>query len=312
VHRVAVLAYDGVVPFDLSVPLEVFGRARLADGRPAYDVRVCACAGEVDAGLITIRTPHGLDAAVQADTVVIPGIADIDEPVPAVLIDAITAAHGRVVAICTGAFALAATGLLDGRRATTHWAAAAELARRHPAVEVDPDVLFVDEGRVLTSAGAAAGLDLCLHIVRRDHGADIANRVARRMVVAPHRDGGQAQFIEQPVPPAGNGDPIGAAIAHALDRLAEPLDVDSLARVAHLSPRQFSRRFRAATGTSPGRWLIEQRINASLPLLERDERGIELVGHAVGFPSPASYRRHFRAIVGVSPAAYRTRFRAAP
>jgi len=260
-----------------------------------------------------IEAPHGLEALAHADTIIVPGSADVHADPPEGVVDALRAAHARgarLVSICSGAFVLAATGLLDGMTAATHWRYAALLRSRFPRVRVDPDVLYLDHGQILTSAGSAAGIDLCLHIVRRDHGADIANRVARRMVVAPYRDGGQAQFIEQPVPSTGNGDPIGVAIAHALDHLDEPLDVESLARVAHLSPRQFSRRFRATTGTSPGRWLIEQRIHASLPLLERDARGIEALGQAVGFPSPASYRQHFREIVGVSPAAYRERFRA--
>jgi len=307
VHRVAVLAYDGVVPFDLSVPLEVFGRARLADGRPAYDVRVCACAGEVDAGLITIRTPHGLDAAVHADTVVIPGTADIDEPVPAELIDAITAARGRLVAICTGAFALAATGLLDGRRATTHWAAAPELARRHPAVEVDPDVLFVDEGRVLTSAGAAAGLDLCLHIVRRDHGAAVAAQTARSSVMPLERAGGQAQFISHE-PPAPSGSSLQPLLAWLTDNLHTHLTLADIAERASMSTRSLSRHFRHQTGTTPLQWLSRQRVRRAQHLLEGTDQPVEQIGELVGFTSPTTFRECFRHIVGVSPRDYRRTF----
>jgi len=315
-HHVVVLGYEGMSPFELGVATEVF-----ALPRPELEVdwwySFALCAerpGPLRAvGGLRIEAPHGLEALACADTIIVPGSADVHADPPHAVTDALRAAHARgarLVSICSGAFVLAATGLLDGLISATHWRYAALLRSRFPRVRVDPDVLYLDHGQILTSAGTAAGIDLCLHIVRRDHGADIANRVARRMVVAPHRDGGQAQFIEQPVPASGNGDPVGVAIAHALDHLDEPLDVESLARVAHLSPRQFSRRFRATTGTSPGRWLIEQRIHASLPLLEHDARGIEALGQAVGFPSPASYRQHFRAIVGVSPAAYRERFRA--
>src|SRR5215208_2374630 len=315
-HHVVVLGYEGMSPFELGVAAEV-----LALPRPElevdwwYSFALCAARpGPLSAvGGFAIEAPHGLEALARADTIIVPGSADVHADPPDAVVDALRAAHARgarLVSICSGAFVLAATGLLDGLTAATHWRYAALLRSRFPRVRVDPDVLYLDNDQILTSAGTAAGIDLCLHIVRRDHGADIANRVARRMVVAPHRDGGQAQFIEQPVPAAGNGDPVGTAIAHALDHLDEPLDVESLARVAHLSPRQFSRRFRATAGTSPARWLIEQRVHASLPLLEHDERGIEALGRAVGFPSPASYRQHFRAIVGVSPAAYRNRFRA--
>jgi AraC family transcriptional activator FtrA len=315
-HRVVVLGYEGMSPFELGVATEVFALPRPELEVDAwYSFALCAeRPGPLGAvGGLRIEAPHGLEALARADTIIVPGSADVHADPPEAVLDALRAAHARgarLVSICSGAFVLAATGLLDGLTSATHWRYAALLRSRFPRVRVDPDVLYLDHGQILTSAGTAAGIDLCLHIVRRDHGADIANRVARRMVVAPHRDGGQAQFIEQPVPASGNGDPIGIAIAHALDHLGEPLDVDSLARVAHLSPRQFSRRFRATTGTSPGRWLIEQRIHASLPLLEHDERGIEALGQAVGFPSPASYRQHFRTIVGVSPAAYRERFRA--
>jgi AraC family transcriptional activator FtrA len=315
-HHVAVLGYEGMSPFELGVATEVFALPRPElEVESWYSFALCAAQpGPLGAvGGFAIEAPHGLEALARADTIIVPGSADVHADPPDAVVDALRAAHARgarLVSICSGAFILAATGLLDGLTAATHWRYAALLRSRFPRVGVDPEVLYLDHGQILTSAGTAAGIDLCLHIVRRDHGADIANRVARRMVVAPHRDGGQAQFIEQPVPAAGNGDPIGIAIAHALDNLDEPLDVDSLARLVHLSPRQFSRRFRATTGTSPGRWLIEQRVNASLPLLEHDERGIEALGRAVGFPSPASYRQHFREIVGVSPAAYRSRFRA--
>jgi transcriptional regulator GlxA family with amidase domain len=306
-HRVAILAYDGVVPFDLAVPIEVFGRARLADGRPAYDVRVCGSAGEADAGLINIRTPHGLDVAVEADTVVVPGAADIDQPIPAVLIDAITAARGRLVSICTGAFTLAATGKLDRRRATTHWAAATELARRHPAVTVDPDVLFVDEGQVLTSAGAAAGLDLCLHIVRRDHGATVAAQTARAAVMPLERAGGQAQFISHE-PPAPAGTSLQPVLAWLTDNLHAPLTLADIADRASMSTRSLSRHFRHQTGTTPLHWLNRQRIRRAQQLLEKTDQPVEQIGAMVGFTSPTAFRQCFRQTVGVNPRDYRRAF----
>jgi transcriptional regulator GlxA family with amidase domain len=307
VHRVAILAHDGVVPFDLSVPIEVFGRARLGDGRPAYDVRVCGPAGEVDAGLITIRAPYGLDAAVEADTVVVPGVADIDQPVSAVLVEAITAASGRLVSICSGAFTLAATGRLDGRRATTHWAAAPELARRHPAVEVDPDVLFVDEGQVLTSAGAAAGLDLCLYLVRRDHGAAVAAQAARASVMPLERAGGQAQFITY-APPTPSGSSLQPLFAWLTDNLHAHLTLADIAARASMSSRSLSRHFRTQTGTTPLQWLTRQRIRRAQQLLEETDRPVGYVAELVGFTSSTTFRECFRQIVGVSPRDYRRAF----
>jgi transcriptional regulator GlxA family with amidase domain len=213
------------------------------------------------------------------------------------------------MSICTGAFALAHAGLLDGRRATTHWDDAGELASRFPAVQVDPDVLFVDDGDVLTSAGVAAGLDLCLHVVRQDHGADVANAVARRTVIAPHRDGGQAQFIELPVPPSVEGAAdLAATRAWALERLNEPLDVATLARHALVSPRTFARRFVAETGTTPHKWLLHQRVLEARRLLETSDMPIEEVASACGFGSAASLREHFRRQTGTSPTAYRRTF----
>ncbi|MBO3747447.1 helix-turn-helix domain-containing protein [Streptosporangiaceae bacterium NEAU-GS5] len=306
-HRVAILAYDGVVPFDLSVPIEVFGRATLADGRPAYEVRICAHAGEADAGLIDIRTPYGLDAAAEADTVVIPGTSDIDGPIPAKLITAITAARGRRVSICTGAFALAATGLLDGRRATTHWAAAAELARRHPAVDVDPAALFVDEGDMLTSAGAAAGLDLCLHIVRRDHGAAVAVRTARASVMPLERAGGQAQFItHEPAAPAGAS--LQPLLTWLTGNLHAHLTLADIAQRAAMSPRSLSRHFHRQIGTTPLRWLSRQRVRRAQQLLEETDQPVEQIGEQVGFTSPTAFRESFRQIVGSSPRDYRRAF----
>jgi len=311
-HRVACLGYDGMAPFELGVVCEVFALPRPELGAGwSYDFALCAeRPGRLRAvGGFAIDAPHGLEALARADTVIVPGVADPRADPSAPVLDALRAAHARgarVVSICSGAFALAAAGLLDGEEAATHWRYAELLRERFPRVRVNADVLYVDGGRVLTSAGTAAGIDLCLHLVRADHGAEVANRVARRMVVAAHRDGGQAQFIERPVPRADEGDPVGRAIGHALAHLGEPLSVAELARRAHLSPRQLERRFLASVGTSPGRWLIGQRVQASLEMLEAGAP-VEDVADAVGF-TPAGYRRHFRARLGISPSAYRQRF----
>ncbi|MGI5152873.1 GlxA family transcriptional regulator [Plantactinospora sp. CA-294935] len=306
-HRVVILAFDGVVPFDLSVPIEVFGRARLADGRPAYQLRVCAAADEVRAGPITIRTPYGLPALAEADTVVVPGVADIDAPIPPGVVAALAAATGRLVSICTGAFLLAAAGLLDGRRATTHWAAAAQLARRHPAVEVDPEVLFVDDGSVLTSAGAAAGLDLCLHLVRRDHGAAVAAQTARTSVMPLERAGGQAQFIAHE-PPTPAGISLQPLLTWLTDNLHAPLTLAAIAGEASMSTRSLSRHFRDQTGSTPMQWLNRQRIRRAQLLLETSDQPVEHVGELVGFTSATAFRERFRQIVGVSPRHYRLAF----
>jgi transcriptional regulator GlxA family with amidase domain len=307
-HRVAVLALDGVVPFDLSLPVEVFGRARLPAGDPAYEVLVCGPAPELAAGPITIRVRHGLSALATADTVVVAGVDDVDRPVPPAVVAALGSAPGRLVSICSGAFVLATAGILDGRRATTHWAAAAELARRHPAVRVDPDVLYVDDGDVLTSAGAAAGLDLCLHLVRRDHGAAVAAEVARASVVALERTGGQAQFVahEPPGETGGSLEPLLGWLAENLDR---PLTLDDIAARAAMSTRSLSRRFRAQTGASPASWLGRHRVRRAQLLLESTDRPVERIARDVGFGSPTAFRERFRAVVGVSPRDYRRSFR---
>ncbi|MEU4712893.1 helix-turn-helix domain-containing protein [Micromonospora purpureochromogenes] len=306
-HDVVVLAYDGVVPFDLSVPVEVFGRVRLADGRPAYRVRVCAAKAEVRAGAVGLLAPHDLSALAEAGTVVVPGMADLDEAVDVEILEALSATAARLVSICTGAFLLAAAGRLDGRRATTHWAAAAELARRCPDVTVDPDVLFVEDGPVLTSAGAAAGLDLCLHIVRSDHGAAIAAETARSCVMPLERAGGQAQFIaHEPPPPAENG--LQPLLAWLTDNLHRPLTLADIAAHAAMSTRSLSRHFRDQTGTTPLRWLNRQRIRRAQQLLERTDQPVERIGTLVGFASPTAFRESFRQVVGVPPRVYRAAF----
>lgn len=313
-HRVAVLAFEGLAPFDLGIAAEVFAPARPELEVPWwYSFAVCAeRPGPLGAvGGFQLIAPHGLETLAAADTVILPGCPDVRADPSPELVHALRSAHergARLVSICSGAFTLAAAGLLDGREAATHWLYAGLLQERFPLVRVNADVLYVDGGDVLTSAGTASGIDLCLHIVRRDHGAEIANRIARQMVVAAHRNGGQAQFVEAPLPRRIDDDPIAKTVQWALERIGEPLTVDRLARRSHLSPRQFSRRFRAATGTSPGDWLLRQRLQASLALLERSDASVEEVGHLVGLSSAAGFRRHFRNAFGVPPSSYRRNF----
>ncbi|MFD3806781.1 GlxA family transcriptional regulator [Streptomyces sp. NPDC058611] len=313
-HTVAVLALDGVIPFDLSTPIDVFGRTRLPDGRPAYRVRVCAPAEEVDAGAFTLRAPWPLAALDEADTIIVPGVGDPSAPVPDEVLDALrrAAAHGtRLASICTGAFVLAATGLLDGLRATTHWLAAAELAARHPAVDVDPDVLYVDNGRLLTSAGAAAGLDLCLHLIRSDLGSAVAADAARLAVMPLEREGGQAQFIVHEQPPAPRGSVIEPLLRWMEDNARRDLTLDDLAARAGMSIRTLNRRFREQTGTSPLQWLHRARIRQAQYLLETTAHPVDRIATQVGFGSPTAFRDRFKRLVGTSPHAYRRAFQAA-
>jgi len=314
-HRVVAFVPPGVAPFELGIVVEVFGLDRPELDVPWwYDLVVAAeVPGPLPAtsGGFSFFVEHGLEALEAADTIVVPGWHG--DPSPAA-VEAVRAAHqrgARLVSICSGVFLIAAAGLLDGGEAATHWRYAERLATRHPRVEVNADVLYVDGGKVLTSAGSAAGIDLCLHIVRRDHGAAIANSVARRLVIPPHRDGGQAQLIELPMPAHPADDPIASVMAWALERLDQPLDLEALAGRAYMSVRTFTRRFRKATGTTPGRWLLEQRVRASLALLESGDASIEAVAGTVGFASAATYRHHFASIMRTSPTAYRRAFYAA-
>jgi AraC family transcriptional regulator, transcriptional activator FtrA len=314
-HRVVALCLPGTVAFDLTAPAQAFGSAAAADGSPHYKFSTCSIDGapvQSTSGF-AIGVESGLGALRRADTVVVPGYFAVFEPPPAVATAALRAAArrgARVLSVCTGAYALAHADLLDGRRAATHWAWAADLAARFPAVAVDPDVLFVDEGDVLTSAGLSAGIDLSLHVIRSDHGAACADRVARHMVAAPHREGGQAQFIraaELPGPrPAGSLEPTRA---WALERLAEPLGVGAMARHANVSPRTFARRFRAETGTTPLQWLLARRVLAARRLLEESDLAVEEVAARSGFGDAASLRAHFRRATTTTPGAYRRTFR---
>lgn len=310
---VAVLAYDGMTAFEMGIVGEVFGLVWPELDQRWYELKICAePPGSVAVlGGATLHTPHGLDALAAAQTLVIPSVADVAADVSPELVAALRLAHrrgARIVSICSGAFALAAAGLLDGRRATTHWRYAELLRRRYPSVHVDPTPLYVDDHNVLTSAGCAAGLDLCLHIVRTDFGATIANAVARRLVIPPHRDGGQAQYIESPVPQTPDDDRVEESLTWALEHLIEPMTVQTMARHAHMSSRTYLRSFARCTGTSPIRWVTAQRVHTSLPLLERTQASIEQIATTVGFGTAVTFRHHFRQIMRTSPSAYRLTF----
>ncbi|MDP9072767.1 MAG: helix-turn-helix domain-containing protein [Actinomycetota bacterium] len=308
---VAVISHD-LSPFELAVACEVFGIDRSADvGFPWYRFVVCSA----DPGPITtpmgfsINTSHGLEALRRADTIVVP--AGNGGRGNGTLHEALRRAHARgarIMSVCTGAFVLAEAGLLDGRRATTHWMHTDELATRYPDVKVDPGVLYVDDGDILTSAGTAAGVDLCLHIVRLDYGAEAANIVARRMVVPPHRDGGQAQFVNTPVPDQVGGDLFAEALVWAQEHLDRPLSISDLAAQAAMSPRTFARRFQDTNGTTPHRWLIRQRILLAERLLETTDLAVDMIAERCGFGSAANLRQHFQRIVRTSPNAYRRCF----
>ncbi|MFD8247667.1 GlxA family transcriptional regulator [Nocardia sp. NPDC059691] len=312
-HTVVVLALDGVISFDLATPVEVFGRTCLPDGRPAYRVLVCAPAPTVDAGVFTLCASRGLDALAEADTIVLPGCADPGLPVPDEVIDALrraAAAGTRIASICSGAFILAATGLLNGHRATTHWLATAELAARYPEIEVDPGVLYVDNGSLLTSAGAAAGIDLCLHMVRRDYGSAVAADAARKSVVPLEREGGQAQFIVHDQPPTPRGSVLEPVLRWIQDNSARDLSLDEIAVQAGMSTRTLNRRFREHTGTTPLQWLLRARIRQAQHLLEVTSHPVDRIAGQVGFGSPTAFRDRFKRVVGTSPHNYRAAFHA--
>ncbi|MEV0219681.1 helix-turn-helix domain-containing protein [Streptomyces sp. NPDC050704] len=306
---VALAVTDGMLHFELSLAYEVFGAAPAGVTGPWYDVEVCG-PGTARVGRFRLEPDHGLDRLGHADTVIVPALADVDEDPPADLVDAVCAAHeagARVASLCTGAFVLAAAGLLDGKGATTHWAHTEALAARYPRVEVDPDVLYVDNGSVLTSAGKAAAMDLCLHLVRLDHGSSVANAVARRLVVPPHRAGGQAQFVAAPVP-ARDDHPLAALFPWAIERLDHPLTVEDLARRARMSSRNLGRHFRVATGTTPLQWLLTQRIRRAQELLETTDDSVDAIATATGMGTATTLRRHFNRTVGVPPDTYRRTF----
>lgn len=310
-HTVAVLALDQVIPFDLSTPIEVFTRTRLPDGRSGYQIRVCAEQPDIDAGAFTLRAPWGLDGLRNADTVIVPGTATPTAPVSPAVREALRTAAGngtRIASICSGTFPLAATGLLDGLRATTHWLAADALARSHPDVEVDPDVLYVDNGQILTSAGAAAGLDLCLHMIRRDYGSAVAADAARLSVMPLEREGGQAQFIVHDYTPVPRGSALEPLLTWLRDNLARDLALGDIAAHAGMSTRTLIRRFREQTGTTPLQWLHRARIRQAQHLLETTQHSVERISAQVGFGSPTAFRDRFKRTTGVSPHTYRRTF----
>ncbi|WP_443047809.1 GlxA family transcriptional regulator [Streptomyces sp. H39-S7] len=311
-HTVAVLVLDHVVPFDMATPIDAFGRTRLPDGRRPYRVRVCGAAPEVAGEAFALRVPWGLEALAEADTIIVPGCAeDAPPPAPEVL-DALRAAAAsgtRIASICTGAFILAATGLLDGLRATTHWVAAEQFAARFPLVEVEPDVLYVDNGQLLTSAGAAAGLDLCLYMIRRDLGSAVAADAARMAVVPLEREGGQAQFIVHAQPPVARGSLLEPVLSWIEDHLGQDITLDAMAARGGMSERTFSRRFREQTGTTPLQWLLRARVRRAQFLLETTDHAIERIAAQAGFGSPTAFRERFKRVVGVTPYAYRSSFR---
>lgn len=318
-HRVVVLALDGVLPFELGIPQRIFGRARTPDDAPLYDVVTCSVRPP---GLVRtdadfdIVVENGPEVLATADTVLVPASYELG-PVyeEGRLTDELAAALGhlrpgtRLVSICTGAYVLAAAGYLDGRPASTHWSSAAHFQRTFPRINVDADVLFIDDGDVLTSAGVAAGIDLCLHIVRRDHGTAVANDVARRTVVPPHRDGGQAQYIQRPLPDAQSATTT-TARAWALARLHEPIQLRDMAEQESMSVRTFTRRFREEAGISPGQWLVQQRVERARHLLEATDLSVDQIAQDAGFGTAQSMRQHLQAALGVAPTVYRRTFRA--
>jgi transcriptional regulator GlxA family with amidase domain len=309
VHRVVTVAQEGAVLLDVAIPVHVFDYQ--GDGR--YRHRLAGTEeGSVRSSTgVRIATQGGLHLLRSADTIVVPGYVGVERRPPEPLLHALRGAArrgARIVSICTGAFTLAWAGLLDGRRVTTHWAACHDLARMFPLVEVDPSVLYIDDGDVLTSGGVAAGLDLCLHVVRTDHGAAVATEIARRMVVAPHRDGAQAQFILQPVREPDHGSSVASTMAWAMDHLSERLDLGRLASVASMSVRTLSRRFREESGTTPLQWVLSQRVARAQELLETTTLTIDSIAHRCGFRDAPTLRRHFVSRVGTSPNAYREAF----
>ncbi|MBX7268765.1 DJ-1/PfpI family protein [Micromonospora sp. Llam7] len=319
-HRVAVLAVDQVVGLDLGAPAQVFSTARDSADQHYYAVDTCTPGGRPVRSTAGFRVlpEHGLELLDRADTVVVPGVGgdatfrsdDVEPEVTQALRSAYDRG-ARIMSTCTGAFVLAAAGLLDGRRATTHWAYADRFRRLHPRVNLDPDVLFVADDRVLTSAGVVAGIDLCLHVVRTDHGSEVANQAARRCVMPPWRDGGQAQYIERPVPLVPDSSTAGAR-EWARQRLHEPVSLRDLAGRARMSVRTFTRRFRAETGLSPAQWLLHERTDHARLLLESTDLTVDQIAHRSGFGTTAALRQQLHQRIGVAPSAYRRTFRRTP
>lgn len=313
-NRIAVVAFNHINPLHLSIPCSVFSAEWMRLGAPPFELTVCSAEGRklnTSAGF-HIETEHGLETLQTAQTVIVPWWRNSDEPAPPALLAALRAAHARgakLVGLCLGSFVLAEAGVLDGKSATTHWLWARSFAERFPQVRVDPNVLYLDDGGVLTSAGTAAALDCCLHLLRQRCGAEIANRVARALVVSPHRTGGQAQYIEQPLPAHAHGDRLAELLHWAAQNLGEAHTLDSLADKAHLSRRTFTRRFKQLTGTTVGQWLLSQRLALAQRLLEHSAQPIDAIAEVAGFGSAVSLRQHFGEAFQTSPSSYRREFR---
>lgn len=324
-HRIAVVVPQGFAVFELGIAIEVFAIHRAGLPEPWYDVKLCAVeAGPVSTqcGVLSMHIPFGIEAIDEADTVIIPeagqaccpphDVPGATAPPPQILaaIRRAYARGARLVSFCDGAFVLAAAGILDGRPATTHWKHAAQLAREHPRIDVRPDVLYVDDGQVLTSAGTSAGVDLSMHIVRQDHGAGAARTVARHLVMPPHREGGQAQYIMTPMPEPGtaaNG--IQRVLDHVAHHLDQDLNLSDMAALAYMSTRNFTRRFREVTGTTPAQWVLQRRLTRARELLEETDEGIERIALLAGFGSAVTMRQRFVSVLGTSPSSYRRSFR---
>ncbi|HET9648451.1 MAG TPA: helix-turn-helix domain-containing protein [Microlunatus sp.] len=315
-HTVSVVLVEPVAVFEFGVAVEVFGLDRRADGVPDFDFRVCAerpgtPLATKNRAPFTISASHGLDVVPDSDLVIVsPTLPRTADGYPSAVLDALRAAHDHgamLLSLCSGSFVLGAAGLLNGRHCTTHWMYADAMARRFPECTVDPRVLFVDDGDIITSAGTAAGIDACLHLVRRELGTAIATKIARRMVVPPQRDGGQQQFVDVPIPES-RADSLAPLLSWVVEHLGEPHSAASLARRAMMSERTFARRFVAETGTTPHKWLTQQRVLAARAMLEESELGVEQIAARVGFNSAVVLREHFRRQIGLSPNDYRRRF----
>ncbi|MET9114945.1 helix-turn-helix domain-containing protein [Streptomyces longwoodensis] len=314
-ENVACVLLDGVHPFELGVVSEIFGLDRSDEGLPVYDFAVVSAEGPdltTHVPGLTVSTPHGLDRLEEADLIAVPASdRNITREYPPELLDALRRAAERgtrVLSVCSGVFVLGAAGLLDGRRCAVHWRHADLLARQFPRAVVEPDVLYVDEDPVITSAGTAAGIDACLHILRKEQGPEIANRIARRMVVPPHRDGGQAQYVERPLP-RSTCDTVGEVLAWMEQNLQEEVTVEQLAERAHMSPRTFARRFQQETGTTPYRWILRQRVLLAQDLLEATDETVDAIAWRTGFGTAAALRHQFYRALGTTPNAYRRAFR---
>ncbi|KUN36306.1 AraC family transcriptional regulator [Streptomyces longwoodensis] len=314
-ENVACVLLDGVHPFELGVVSEIFGLDRSDEGLPVYDFAVVSAEGPdltTHVPGLTVSTPHGLDRLEEADLIAVPASdRNLTREYPPELLDALRRAAERgtrVLSVCSGVFVLGAAGLLDGRRCAVHWRHADLLARQFPRAVVEPDVLYVDEDPVITSAGTAAGIDACLHILRKEQGPEIANRIARRMVVPPHRDGGQAQYVERPLP-RSTCDTVGEVLAWMEQNLQEEVTVEQLAERAHMSPRTFARRFQQETGTTPYRWILRQRVLLAQDLLEATDETVDAIAWRTGFGTAAALRHQFYRALGTTPNAYRRAFR---